>query len=274
MENPRAIRIECDGAMEYDSVQTGGNGYIIIFPDFFGLEPIAKSIRNDKQGIHRLEMISIFEAMEELLAFGKRNPGIIQRAEAVEIYTDRISVTDENQTNPYRIKEWRKADWKNHEGKDIKNYDLLERIDKTRLKVMGAIMGRVSINWIPERKNKAADKLSKFGKITSVTGRRIIAEKRRSVAPRLFSGQEVKYSKLTHRDTLELRLYAHEYIRTQYEASFEVCSGILRGQVVKIYIDEEQKATIHKHHFYLIEVKEVFRNHITAIFLKEISHSR
>jgi ribonuclease HI len=122
MHNPYAIQVHCDGAMSYDKNQTGGNGFYIEFPESIDKESISVSIRNDKQGIHRLEMISILESIEKLLSIERNQPGILRKASSVEIYTDRYSVTDEKFLNPYRIKEWRNKRWKNHEGADIKKY--------------------------------------------------------------------------------------------------------------------------------------------------------
>lgn len=43
--NPYAIYINCDGAMDYDSKNTGGVGYVITFPDFIELETISYHYR-------------------------------------------------------------------------------------------------------------------------------------------------------------------------------------------------------------------------------------
>lgn len=270
MSNPRAIRIECDGAMDYDTKQRGGNGFVIKFPDIFELEPIVKAIRNDGQGIHRLEMISLIEAMLELLAFAKADPELIQKAEAVELYTDRESVTDDTQTNRYKIREWRKNKWKNYEGKDVKNSDLLDKIDKTRIKLEGVVRGGVSIRWIPRKQNRTADKLSKAGKITDQRGRKLLRTNRRQVVCRIFDGSEIKYENLKPGDTITARLYSTELINKQYEACFEICSEKFTGQILKVSVEEGQKTTIHKHHFYIFDVENVLTHHITAKSFREV----
>lgn len=43
MDNPYAIYVNCDGAMDYDSANSGGIGFVIRFPDFVGLDPISAS---------------------------------------------------------------------------------------------------------------------------------------------------------------------------------------------------------------------------------------
>lgn len=270
MANPYAIQIHCDGAMDYDAQQTGGNGFIIEFPESIGLEPITRSLRNDGQGIHRLEMISLIEAMEELLAFGKQSPNLLRKAAAVEIYTDRLRATDGELTNPYHIRDWRRNGWKNHEGKPIKDKDLLDKIDKTRLKVAQAVGGRVSIGYEREKRNRVADKLSKAGKRTGGRGRKLIEKKNRRVIKRLYDGSEIKYPQLSSDDVLEVRLYAWEPVGAEFEACFEICSGDFEGRVVKVYIGDQQKAEVHRGHRYAMEVGAVHSHHIRANWFEEM----
>lgn len=270
MANPYAIQVHCDGAMDYDSSQTGGNGFVIEFPDSFEMEPITASLRNDGQGIHRLEMISLIEAMEELLSFGKRNPELIRKAAAVEIYTDRLRATDGELTNPYRIRGWRRNGWKNYEGKPIKDKDLLDKIDKTRNKLSQVVGGSVSINYEREKRNKVADKLSKVGKRAGVRGRIMPEKKQRRVIRRSYDGPEIKYSQLSVDEVLEVRLYAWEPVGKEFEACFEICSGNFEGRIVKVYIDDEQKAEVHRGHRYAMEIAEVYAHHVTAKWFEEI----
>jgi len=274
MANPYAIQIHCDGAMDYDGKQTGGNGFIIEFPESIGIEPITASIRNDRQGIHRLELISLIEAMEELLSFGKKNLDLLRKASGVEIYTDRLRATDGELTNPYRIRDWRRNGWKNHENKPIKDRDLLDKIDKARVKVAQIVGGRVSINYEREKKNKVADKLSKTGKRTGGRGRKLIEKKGRRVTRRLYDGSEVKYSQLDEGDVLEMRLYAWEPVGEEYEACFEICSGELKGKIVKVYIDDKQKATVHRTYRYGTRVDKVNKHHIRVKQFTELSKGK
>ena len=44
MNNPYAVYVNCDGAMNYGKNNPGGVGFIINFPDFVALEPIEISI--------------------------------------------------------------------------------------------------------------------------------------------------------------------------------------------------------------------------------------
>ncbi len=262
MSNPYAIQIHCDGAMDYDTNQTGGNGFIIDFPDSFEIDPISISIRNDGQGIHRLEMISVIEAMEEVLSFLTSNPILARQAAGVEIYTDRFSVTDGEYINPYRIRRWRREGWKNHEGKPVKNYDLLDKIDKTRLKV--------TVTFKRRKQNKVADKLAKAGKKTTTRGVKLIDKNQRRVTKRIYEGEEVDYSKVSGGSVIEVRVYAWEPVGKEYEICFEVCSGDFEGGVIKTSVDAETKLQLKRSHTYLIEIDSVFSHHVSINLLEEI----
>lgn len=270
MANPQAIQIHCDGAMDYDTHQTGGNGYIIEFPDFIDEEPITGAVRNDHQGIHRLEMISLIEAMEALLVFGKREPALLRKAASVEIYTDRQSVTDGNLINPYRLKGYRKNGWKTHEDKAVKDKDLLNRIDKTRLKLGQAVGGSVTISYKPRKQNKVADKLSKQGKTEGTRGKAIIRKKQRRVIKRMFDGPEVVYANLEGGTHWSVRLYAWEVIGEQCEICFEVFDGQYTGRIVKAYVDLPTKHDLHRGHFYTFEVAEVQKHNVLIQNIQEV----
>jgi ribonuclease HI len=269
MANPQSIQIHCDGAMDYDPNQTGGNGFHIDFPDFFEIEPIHRSLRNDGQGIHRLEMISIVEAMEEIIAFLNKNPVLARQAAGVEMYTDRFSVTDGELINPYRIKEWRKAGWKNHEGKPIKNADLLEKIDKTRIKVIKAVGGSVTVSYKRRKYNKVADKLAKAGKISVTRGRRIIAMSNRRVIKRLYDGEEIEYQKISKDLRLKVRVYAWQPVGDEYEICFEICSGEFEGQIIKTSVLPAEKQGLQRGHFYLVNVDSVLKHHVKITVIEE-----
>ena len=270
MENPYAIYIHCDGAMDYNTKQTGGNGFVINFPDSFNCDPILKSIRNDGQGIHRLEMISIIEAMKELLAFGKGNDGILKKASGVCIYTDRFRVTDEELTNPYRIQEYRRNGWNTHENKPIKDKDLLDKIDKTRKKLCQEVGGRVEIKYKREKNNKIADKLSKVGKNTNTEGRKLFQKKMRNVIRRKLSGSEISYSMLQPGNVLKLRVYAWEVVQNQCEISAEIITGENKSKKIKIYVSLKEKQNLHRDHHYTVKVGHVYKHHIQISSSKEI----
>lgn len=271
MSNPQAIQVHCDGAMDYDSKQTGGNGFVIEFPDNIGQEPIERAYRNDKQGIHRLELISIIEAMEELVRREKKIPGLLRKAAGVEIYTDRLSATDSELTNPYRIRDWRRDGWKTKEGKPVKDKDLLDRIDKLRVKLIKLVGGGVSISYKREKRNKVADRLSKVGKNSSLSKKSTISKKNRRVIRRLYSGGRIKLSLLKTGMSIEGRVYAWERVSAEYEICFEICGGAFEGLVLVAYVDDKQKSGLHRGHRYSLEVGDVYREHVRIKRFEEIS---
>ena len=133
--NPYALYVYCDGAMDYDARSTGGIGFEIAFPDFVDLENIEKfDGRYVGANIERLELKAILQGMNEVLKSFEDNKDKLRDIQTIIVITDRLSLNDENRTNPYTIREWRKNKWYSHEGKAIKNSDLLEKIDKTRKK--------------------------------------------------------------------------------------------------------------------------------------------
>lgn len=268
MDDPRAITVHCDGAMDYDTKQTGGNGFVIDFPEVFDLEPIMRSLRNDRQGVHRLEMISIFEAIEELISLEKRHPGMLKKASGVLIYTDRLRVTDNELLNPYRLQDWRRNGWNTHEGKPVKDKDLLDRIDKSRKKLSQIVGGRVEVNYKRRKQNKLADKLSKMGKKTTLQGKHILLKKNRQVSRREFDGVEIDYSQINEGDSLFVRVYAWERVQDQFEISVEIIDGPYTGRSAQIYIPSVEKENVHRHHNYEIQVINVYTHHLRASFIE------
>lgn len=267
MANPHAIQIHCDGAMDYDKKNTGGNGFFIEFPDSFNIESISRSIRNDGQGIHRLEIISLIEAMNELLLFAKNNPKLVRQSSGIELYTDRMSVT--NLVNPYLIRGWRKNNWLNYEGKAIKDKDLLDKLDKTRTKLSQVIGGQISISYVREKRNKVADKLSKTAKKIGIKGSTLANKKQRNVTKRIYDGKEVDYFKLTQCD-IEARVYAWETVGKQVEVCFEICSDYLHGSIVKAYVIPSLKDKLHRSHIYKINISKICSHHIEIKLVKEV----
>lgn len=267
MANPRAIQVHCDGAMNLDTAQTGGNGFIIEFPESIELEPISKALRNDGQGIHRLEMISVIEAMEELLRLDKANPGLLRKAAAVEIYTDRLRITDGELGSPWRIREYRKNKWKTHEGKPVKDSDLWNSLDKTRTKLTAAVGGRVEVRFERENKNRVADKLSREGRRGVTKSRKIRLKKNRNVTKRLTEGSEIKYPLLSPGDVFPVRVYAWEPVGEQYEICSEILDGEFAGKILKMYVSQEEKRLIHRTYSYDLSVKEIFAHHCRGRFI-------
>ncbi|MBI2639753.1 MAG: hypothetical protein HYW90_02580 [Candidatus Sungbacteria bacterium] len=270
MGNPYAINIDCDAAMTYDSHQTGGYGLRIEFPDALNLPVIEKRIRSDRQGIHRLEMICMVEAMETLLSYSKKHNVSLRNASGVVIYTDRIAVTDDGLVNPWRISGYRKNKWTTHEGKEVKDKDVLDKLDKTRKK-LAAFAGRVEIKYKREKRNRAADKLSREGRSRSITSRIQFQRKRRRVSRRLHDGPEVNYSILKRGDFFVVHVYAREPIKRNYDIWVEIVSGVHVGQTVKIYADADLKHELHLQHVYRIEVADIKSHHIVISSAEELS---
>jgi len=260
--NPHAIYINCDGAMDYDSKNTGGVGYVINFPDFIELETISESVgRFLGANVERLELEAIIQGMEEILKLNKIHNQELRKANQIIITTDRFRLHDQERTNPFRIKDWRKNGWHNHEGKPIKNSDLLDILDKTRKKISDSLYCRVSIEYQRRKKNRAADKLAKAGKNLALN-KKNIAVKGAKPARRLFEGVSINYTKLHENQELIIHIYRKEPVREQWEIFAEVCKANFHGNKLKIYADDILAMRLQRQHIYRVKIKQVFRFHV------------
>ena len=260
--NPYAIYINCDGAMDYDSKATGGVGYVITFPDFIELETISESEgRYVGANIERLELEAIIQSMDEILKLSKIHNKELRKATHVIIITDRFALQDQERTNPFRIRDWRKNDWHNHEGKPIKNSDLLDKLDKNRKKINDSLYCRVSIEYQRRKRNKTADKLAKTAKELAIS-KNDIAIKGAKPARRLFKGVSINYNQLKGNQDLVIHIYRKEPVREQWEIFAEVCKGDFLGNKLKIYTDDLLAAKLQRQHIYKVKIRQVFKFHI------------
>jgi ribonuclease HI len=194
--NPYALYVCCDGAMDYDSKNTGGVGFEIIFPESVGLDSIKVSLgKYEGANIERLELEAILQGMKEVIELFKNNNEQLKNIKNIIFTTDRYGLNDEEKTNPYRIKEWRRNNWHNYEGKAIKNSDLLDKIDKARKKITDNTFCSVEIIYRRRKFNKVADKLAKDGKKQPII-KTNIALKGIKIGRRKYDGIEVDYDHL------------------------------------------------------------------------------
>jgi ribonuclease HI len=263
MLTDNTIEIFTDGAMDRDTKQTGGTGFVIRFPDFIGIPDIQESFRRDGQGIHRLEMVAILEALVSLNKWLKNNSEHVKGVTRIVVNTDRYSLTE--LLNPWKISGWRRHGWKNHEGKPIKDKDLLDKIDKNRKKLSDNIYGRVEIVYLRRKYNKEADKLSKLGKRSVKKGRIVLSEKGSKISKRLFDGGEVKYSNLVVGEPLDVRVYLKDPVQKEFEVLGEIIEGEHFGMKIRIYISFMEELELHRNHYYRFTIKEVRKHHIRVM---------
>jgi len=262
LHDPDTLYIHCDAAMDYDSQNSGGVGFTIIFPDFMELKNVEKFIgKYVGANIERLELEGILRGMNELLRLYKIYPDKFKNLRNIVVTTDRSGLDDEHKTNVYKIQEWRRNKWYNYEGKAIKNSYLLNDIDKTRRKIMSRTYCFPRIKYQPEKYNKVADKLSRAGKRKS---KKIgdIALWGMKIGKRIYDGGEVNYKSLIAKDKYHIRVFKKEPVRNQWEVNVEICKGKLLGQKMKIYTDAAMQKKMHRSHRYSIMVKKVFTYHV------------
>ena len=263
--NPYAMYVCCDGAMDYDSKNTGGVGFEIIFPDSFGLESIKHYLgKYEGANIERLEMEAILQGMKEVVKLFKNKEDILKDLSVIIFTTDRLGLNDQEKTSPYKIREWRKNQWHNFEGKAIKNSDLLDKIDKTRKKLAGKTRCRIRIRYRRRKFHKTPDKLAKEGKKQAII-KTNIALKGTKIGRRKYDGIEVDYKLLEEEKEYFVNVFKKEPVREQWEIWVEICEGKFLGQKLKIYSKggSEIESNLHRHHEYKIKIKKVYNHHIT-----------
>lgn len=262
VDNPQAIFVRCDAAMNYDSKNTGGIGYFIEFPEECGKSNISRVVgRYEGTNIERLELNALILGLTELLRFLKKFPEVLDSVTEIICVTDRYSLSDTEKTNPWKLQAYRKNGWKNHEGKEIKNKDFLDKIDKLRQKTYRETRLVPKIHFRPRKENKTADNLSKQGKKRAIV-EKSIARPGIKMGVRKFDGEEVDYKYLKQGQGLEVHIFKKELIREQWEISAEIVKGELLGQKLKIYTDSKLEKSLHRRHKHSILLKEVFMHHI------------
>ena len=262
--NPYALYIYCDGSMDYDSRNTGGVGFEIRFPDFVDLESFKKSIaKYEGANIERLELEAILQGMYQVLELFKNKNDELRNINTIIFITDRSGLIDTDKTSPYRIREWRRNKWQNHEGKAIKNSDLLDKIDKTRKKITCKTRSSLHIKYGRRKFNKIADKLAKKGKTQAIV-KSDIASKGAKIGKRKYNDIEVDYGLLEEKGEYLVRVFKKEPVQDQWEISVEICEGKFIGNKLNIYTDSEIERKLHRHHQYRIRIKNVYAHHIVV----------
>lgn len=259
----KAIYIHCDGSMVYDNENSGGVGFIIKFPNDIAEDDISDSIGiYTHSNIERLELEGIIQGIEALINYVKKNGSIaITQVSKIVIITDRFAFQDTERTIAYKIKEYRSRGGKNHEGKEIKNWDLLNKLDKTRMKLSRITQKTVRIEYRKRKENKEADKLSKQARNTGVKTRKIAIEGHK-IGKRKFEGKDVNYKNLTNKETLIVNIFRKQFLREQCEVNVEIVNGPLIGQKLKIYTDYELQEKLKRGNEYRIKIKKIYNYHI------------
>lgn len=260
VDNPYAVYVHCDGAMNYDSKNTSGIGIEIVFPDFVDLNTVQIFKGSyENANIERVELEAILQGMVEILRIYRENETKLRNIGGIIITTDRAGLVD--RTNPFQIKKWKRSGWKNYEGKEIKNKDLLNQIDKIRIKINGITKKYPSVEYIRRKKNKQADKLARIGKI-QLLGKRSIGKKGIKIAKRMFDGDFVNYDRLENKKCYNIRIYKKETVGNRIEISGEFIDSNFFGRKITIYTHQEMDNRLHRHHIYKIRIKKIFRYYI------------
>lgn len=257
----RAIYIHCDGSMMYDKDSSGGTGYVIKFPDFLELEEVSEfdGIFVDSN-IERLELEGITNGMQGMRDYIKVNEPDLSRVSQIIVITDRFALKDDERTNPYRIRDWRNNDGKNYEKKEIKNWDLLNKLDKTRAKLGNETRKPVRIEYRKRKLNKEADKLSKKGRNEGIVSRKISIEGHK-IGRRKFDGREINYKLFSPKEIIKIHIFRKRLLKDQWEINAEICSEKKQGDKLKIISDYELQDKLQRGNEYEITIKKVYSYH-------------
>lgn len=260
--NPYAIYVNCDGAMNYDSKNSGGVGFVIRFPETVQLDEIPVSLGiYEGANIERLEMEALIQAMNTVMKTFEMHREILKNIQQIIFVTDRFGLSDRERTNPFTIKAWRKNKWRNHEGKPIKNHELLDKLDKTRKKLSEKTYTRVNIEYSPRRQNKAADKLAKAGKTKGLINESL-ATKGQKIGKRKYDGAEITYRNLSAKDELHVRIFRKDPVQDEWEVWAEICDEQNNGKKFKIYVDNKLATKLKRMNEFIIKIKTIFTHHI------------
>ncbi len=257
----KAVYIYCDGSMLPDSMSSGGTGYVIKFPDEFELEDVSSfyGIYQDAN-IERIEIQAIIEGMNGLIDWLKHNTIDFSVISKIVIITDRFNLCDEERTSPFKIQDWRKKGGKNFEGKEVKNWDLLNKLDKTRTKLRNLTWKKVKIEFCRRRYNKEADNLSKKGRKTGIPTREIAIEGHK-IGRRIFDGEEIKYNLFAPKDVTMVHVFRKRPIKEQWEINAEICADRMKGQKLIIITDHLLQERLQRGNIFEIRIKKVYSHH-------------
>ncbi|MBC3757815.1 hypothetical protein H7U19_05325 [Hyunsoonleella sp. SJ7] len=257
-----AIYIHCDGSMMYDSQSSGGIGYVIKFPEYLELEDVSEhdGIYVDSN-IERLELAGLIFGIQGLRDFIKINEPDLSQTSKIIVITDRFALQDTDRTSVFKIKEWRSNGGKNYEGKEIKNWDLLNKLDKTRTKLGNEARKSVRIEYRKRKLNKEADKLSKKGRKEGIENRKIAIEGHK-IGKRKFDGPEINYKQFSPKETLIVNIFRKRLIKDSWEINAEICSDKKQHHRLKIYTDYELQEKLQRGNQYEIRIKTVYNHNI------------
>lgn len=262
MNNPHAVYVNCDGAMDYIAKNPGGVGFLITFPDSVNLEPIKISLGTYIGGnVEKLELEALIQAMRETIKVFEANKELLRNINHIIFITDRYGLREDEKTSAYKIKAWRGNKWKNYEGKPIKNHKLLDELDKTRKKLSDKTFARVNIEYRRRKYNKSADKLAKAGKKEGIVIDKL-ANKGEKIGKRKFRGIEIKYKMLNEKEKLHIHVFRKDPVQKEWEIWVEICDEDKKGQKLKIYADDVLEAKLKRRNEFVVRIKKVYNHHI------------
>jgi len=262
IKDHRAIYIHCDGSMMPKTKSSGGIGYVIKFPEEFEIDDVTdfEGIFEDAN-IERLELLGIIKGMEGFIHWYNKNQIDLSSVTQIILITDRYDLNDNERTNLFKIQGWRRNGGKNFEGKEILNWDLLNKLDKTRTKLKKLTWKSVRIEYRRRKDNKEADKLSKRGRKIGIPNK-LIAIGGHKIGRRKYDGQEINYKHLLPKESIRIHVFRKRPIKEQWEINAEICLGKNEGRSIKIITDHKLQEKLKRGNIFDIRIKKVYSFHI------------
>jgi ribonuclease HI len=262
IKDHRAIYIHCDGAMLPNAKSSGGVGYVIKFPDEFELDDIIDSEGIfENANIERLEILGLIKGMEGFLDWHQKNQINLSSVSKIILITDRFDLQDDSRTSPYKISEWRRNGGKNYEGKEILNWDLLNKLDKTRIKLNKFTWKSIRIEYKKRKYNREADKLSKKARQEGIPNQEI-AITGHKIGRRKYNGGEINYKNLKPNEEIRVHVFRKRPIKEQWEINADIMSGAAVGKKIKIVTDHILQEKLQRGNVFDVKIKTVFSYHI------------
>lgn len=259
--NPYAIYVYCDGSMLYKSKNLSGVGFYIDFPENVPIDNIEGSKGAfSKTNIVKVELQGLIEGMKALIKVYEDKGDKLNGVDTIIVVTDRFGLNEKQSTHPSKINNYRKNKWKNDEGKPIKNEKQIDEVDKLRRKLSKIAMSRVTIEYFPRKYNKEADKLSRIARNLPVRNDKIATNSK--IGKRKYKGDEITYKFLRAKDEMLVHVFRKDPVQDEWEINVDICDGTYKEKKMKIYTDNELERRLHRHHIYLIKIKDIFRYHV------------
>jgi hypothetical protein len=102
-----------------------------------------------------------------------------------------------------------------------------------------------------------------------------IALKGAKIGKRKYDDVEIDCNLLEEKEEYHIRVFRKEPVQDKWEISVEICEGTFQGKKLKIYGEPEIERKLHRHHEYMVRIKDIFTHHVTICkTIKEVKDKK